>query len=68
MKNRIYNYYVLSPRFNGRGKGFAVGFDEYLAARIFATYFLLGTGNVVSDYTLEYNFPTYYHNLISHTS
>lgn len=68
MKNRMHNYYVLSLRFNGAGKGFALGFDSEYSAHFVASRILLGFASVVDDYTLESRYPTYYHNLISKTS
>lgn len=68
MKTRIHNYYVLSLRFNGRGRGFAIGFDSYKMANYFAAFVLVGFADIITDYDLESRFPTYYHNLISHTS
>lgn len=67
MRNRIYDYYVLSARFDGNGHGFAIGFDNELAAHLFATYVLIGFANVVSDYYMEKRFPQYYHDKISKT-
>lgn len=67
MRNRIYNYYVLSLNFNGKGKGFAIGFDSEYLARIFSIYCLLGTGDIVPDYYLEKYYPEYYHSKIAKT-
>jgi len=65
MRQRIYNFYVLSPRFDGEGRGFAIGFDDVKAAHVFADYFMLGFGKVVDDYYLESNFPKYYYDHVS---
>lgn len=67
MRNRIYNYYVLSARFDGNGRGFAIGFDNETAAHLFATYVLVGFSSVVSDYYMEMRYPQYYHDKISRT-
>ena len=61
MRNRIYNYYVISARFNGLGRGFAIGFDDERAAHIFCDYFLFGWGQVLADWQLEKRFPEWYH-------
>lgn len=68
MKRRIHDYYVLSFRFNGKGKGIALGFDSEYAAYFVASRIFLGFAKVASDYQLESWYPEYYHNLISKTS
>lgn len=60
MNNRAYNYYVTSANFNGRGRGFAVGFDSRKAAYVFASFFLLGFAEVISWYEFEQRFPDYF--------
>lgn len=59
MKIRTYNYYVTSYRFNGRGRGFVVGFDSRAAAYAFATWVLFGFAEVLTWYEFEnrYNKP-----------
>lgn len=68
MKKRIYNYYVLSLRFNGEGRGFAIGFDSEYLANFVAYRLMLGFARVVNDYQLECWYPSYYHHLISQTA
>lgn len=53
MKTRTYNYYVTSANFNGRGRGFAVGFDSRRAAYAFATYVLFGFADVLPWWEFE---------------
>lgn len=67
LKRKIFNYYVISANFDGHGKGFALGFDSYCAARYFAAFVLFGFADVLPDYLLECRFPHYYHSLISKT-
>ena len=57
MKNRIYNYYVTSANYNGRGRGFAVGFDSRKAAYTFVTFVLLGFAEVLTWHEFEMRFP-----------
>lgn len=57
MKNKVYNYYVCSARFNGRGSGFAVGFDSRKAAYTFATFVLFGFAEVLPWYEFENKYP-----------
>lgn len=57
MKTRTYNYFVTSARFNGRGRGFAVGFDSEKAAYIFATFFLFGFAEVIPWNEFENRYP-----------
>ena len=61
MRKRIYDFYVISPRFNGAGKGFAIGFDSIKAAQFFSAYFLLGFGRVIYDWQMEKQFPDWYY-------
>lgn len=65
MKHRIYNYYVLSSRFDGEGRGFAVGFDSEKAAYVFANYFLLGFCRVVPDWLVERDYPRWFYGHVS---
>lgn len=65
MKNRIYNFYVTSHRFNGAGRGFAIGFDDERAAHIFADYVLFGWASVLADWQVEKKFPTWFHGHVS---
>lgn len=60
MKKRTYNYYVTSFRFNGRGHGFAIGFDSERAAWIFAAWILFGFAEVLPWWEFENRFPDYY--------
>lgn len=64
---RIHNYYVIGLRFNGKGRGFAIGFDEAYLAYFVANRLLLGLARVVNDYQLESWFPDYYQEIISKT-
>ena len=57
MKKRTYNYYVCSARFNGRGSGFAVGFDSRRAAYAFASYCLFGFAEVLPWWEFENRYP-----------
>lgn len=59
MKEKNYNYYVCSYRFNGRGSGFAVGFDDRLAAYLFATWVLFGFAEILEWWQFENRFPNY---------
>lgn len=65
MRKRIYDYYVVSARFNGRGRGFAIGFDSEKAAHIFADVILFGWGQVLADWQVERDYPTWYHSRVS---
>lgn len=44
---RDYNYYVTTANYNGRGRGFAVGFDSRKAAYTFAAFVLFGFAEVL---------------------
>ena len=57
MKTRAYNYYVTSANFNGRGRGFAIGFDSRKAAYVFASFVLFGFAEVLTWYEFENRFP-----------
>ena len=59
MKKSVYNYYVTSANFNGRGRGFAVGFDSRKAAYVFASIILFGFAEVMPWYEFENRFPNY---------
>ena len=59
MKNKTHNYYVTSYRFNGRGRGFAIGFDSERAAWIFAMWFLFGFAEVLPWWEFENRYPNY---------
>lgn len=59
MKKKDYNYYVTSANFNGRGRGFVVGFDSRRAAYAFATWVLFGFADVLSWYEFENRFPNF---------
>lgn len=61
MKNN-HEFYVLSARFDGRGKGFRVGFSNEVAAFAFRDYILLGFGQVVTWYEFESKYPNYQSN------
>lgn len=65
MRQRIYDFYVISARFNGRGRGFAIGFDSEKAAHVFADFFLFGWGEVKADWQMERDFPTWFHNHVA---
>lgn len=53
MKTRAYNYYVTSANYNGRGRGFAVGFNSRRAAYYFATFVLFGFAEVLHWWEFE---------------
>ena len=57
MKKSVYNYYVTSANFNGRGRGFAVGFDSRKAAYVFAEIVLFGFAEVVPWDVFQNRFP-----------
>lgn len=57
MKTKDYNYYVTSYRYNGRGRGFAVGFDSERAAYTFATFVLFGFAEVLPWWEFENRYP-----------
>lgn len=65
MRQRIYNFYVLSHRFDGHGRGFAVGFDSEKAAHVFANYCLFGWAYVQADWQVERNFPEWYQSRVT---
>lgn len=65
---RIYDFYVVSLRFDGHGHGFAWGFDDEYKAYFVASRLLLGLANVISDYQMESWYPEYYHHLVSQTA
>lgn len=64
---RIKNHYVISLRFDGLGHGFAIGFDSYYSAKLFAIYCLCGFADIITEAELEYRYPAYFHQLVSHT-
>lgn len=53
------NYYVTSARFNGRGRGFVVGFDSRRAAYAFAAYCLFGFADVLEWWEFQNRYPNY---------
>ena len=59
MKRNPKNYYVTTFRFDGRGHGFAVGFDSRFAAYAFATWLLFGFAEVLPWYEFEYRYPNF---------
>ncbi|MBR5594614.1 MAG: hypothetical protein IKW46_11170 [Bacteroidaceae bacterium] len=59
MKDKVFNYYVTSANFNGKGRGFAVGFDSRKAAYAFATFVLFGFAEVMPWHEFENHFPNY---------
>ena len=64
---RIRNFYVISARFNGRGRGFAWGFDDEYLAHYVASRLLLGFANVIDDFQMETYYPEYYQHIVSQT-
>lgn len=58
MKTRTYNYYVTSYRYNGRGRGFVVGFVSRTAAYAFATWILFGFAEVLTWNEFENRYKT----------
>ena len=56
MNEKTHNYYVTSANYNGRGRGFAVGFDSQKAAYVFATFVLFGFAEVMTWYDFETRF------------
>ena len=60
MKRDPKNYIVTSANFNGRGRGFAVGFDDYKAAQVFAGIILFGFAEVLPWYEFENLYPDFY--------
>jgi hypothetical protein len=57
MKTRSYNYFVTSAHYNGRGRGFAVGFVSERAAFAFATWVLFGFAEVLPWWEFENRYP-----------
>lgn len=57
MTTRTYNYFVTSAHYNGRGRGFAVGFDSERSAYAFATWLLFGFAEVLPWWEFENRFP-----------
>lgn len=57
MRTRTYNYFVTSANYNGRGRGFVVGFDSRKAAYTFATFVLFGFAEVLSWSEFENRYP-----------
>ena len=53
-----HNYYVTSFRYNGRGRGFVVGFDSRTAAYAFATWVLFGFADVLTWAEFENRYKT----------
>ena len=53
MNEKSHNYYVTSFRYNGRGRGFAVGFNSRRAAYYFATFVLFGFAEVLPWWEFE---------------
>lgn len=62
------NYYVVSLRFNGLGKGFAIGVDDEWTAIFLARVCFLGLADVLTEYQLELKYPTYFHQIVSKTA
>lgn len=58
-KQKNFNYYVCSARFNGRGSGFCVGFDSRKAAYTFATFVLFGFAEVLPWFEFENKYPNF---------
>ena len=56
MKTKTHNYYVTSANFNGQGRGFAIGFDDYKAAQVFAGILLFGFAEVLTWYEYDKRF------------
>lgn len=54
-----HNYYVTSANYNGRGRGFVVGFDSRPAAYAFAIWVLFGFAEVLSWDEFENRFPNH---------
>lgn len=61
------NFYVVSLRFNGSGKGFAIGVDSEYLAYFLARRVFFGLADVLTDWQLENRYPSYYHSLVSRT-
>ena len=59
MKIPAHNYIVVSARFDGRGRGFCVGFDSLRAADYFAAFCLFGFAEVLEWWQFENRFPNY---------
>ena len=53
MNEKTRNYYVTSFRYNGRGRGFTVGFNSRRAAYYFATFVLFGFAEVLPWWEFE---------------
>lgn len=62
MKVKESPYIVVSGRFDGHGHGFAVGFNSRTAAYYFATFCLLGFGDVLEWWQFENRYPNYKNN------
>lgn len=54
---RNHNYFVTSANYNGRGRGFAIGFQSRKAAYYFATFCLFGFADVLAWWEFENRFP-----------
>lgn len=65
---RLKNFYVVSYRFDGKGRGFAIATDSDWLAYFIAKRLLLGFADVLSDWQLENRYPRYFHQLISKTA
>ena len=59
MKLKPHVYYVTSANFNGRGRGFAVGFNDYKAAKVFAGIILFGFAEVMPWYEFDNRYPNF---------
>lgn len=57
MNKRDYNFYVCSARYNGRGRGFVVGFNSRKAAYTFASFVLFGFAEVLPWWEFENKYP-----------
>ena len=57
MTKKPHNYYVTSANYNGRGRGFALGFDSQKAAYYFTTFCLLGFAEVLPWWEFENRYP-----------
>ena len=59
MKKQLHNFYVTSANFNGRGRGFVVGFVSERAAYAFATWMLFGFAEVLPWWEFENRYPNF---------
>lgn len=56
MNTKVYNYYLITLNYNGRGSGHCIGFNSKFAAYFIATFVFFGLADVVTwdDWRLRF--------------